>query len=124
VADLRVRLTPRAHRDEVTDVRDGLVHARVRAPPVDGRANAALEKLLAKALGVPPSHVQVVRGQSAREKVVRVDGVAAADALAALGACKHPFPARTSHELNASSRRRSRSRLAKGPPTGPERDAS
>jgi uncharacterized protein (TIGR00251 family) len=86
VADLRVRLTPRAHRDEVTGVRDGLVLARVRAPPVDGRANAALEKLLAKALGVPPSHVQVVRGQSAREKVVRVDGVAAADALAALGA--------------------------------------
>jgi uncharacterized protein (TIGR00251 family) len=85
VADLRVRLTPRAHRDEVTGVRDGLVLARVRAPPVDGRANAALEKLLAKALGVPPSHVQVVRGQSAREKVVRVDGVAAADALAALG---------------------------------------
>ena len=85
MADLRVRLTPRAHRDEVTGVRDGLVLARVRAPPVDGRANAALEKLLAKALGVPPSRVEVVRGQGAREKVVRVDGVADADALAALG---------------------------------------
>ena len=85
MADLRVRLTPRAHRDEVTGVRDGLVLARVRAPPVDGRANAALERLLAKALGVPPSRVEVVRGQGAREKVVRVDGVADADALAALG---------------------------------------
>ena len=85
MADLRVRLTPRAHRDEVTGVRDGLVLARVRAPPVDGRANAALEKLLAKALRVPPSRVQVIRGQSAREKVVRVDGVAEDAALAALG---------------------------------------
>jgi uncharacterized protein (TIGR00251 family) len=85
VADLRVRLTPRAHRDEVTGVRDGLVLARVRAPPVDGRANAALEKLLAKALRVPPSRVQVIRGQSAREKVVRVEGVAEDAALAALG---------------------------------------
>ena len=85
MADLRVRLTPRAHRDEVTGVRDGLVLARVRAPPVDGRANAALEKLLAKALRVPPSRVQVIRGQSAREKVVRVEGVAEDAALAALG---------------------------------------
>ena len=85
MADLRVRLTPRAHRDEVTGVRDGLVLARVRAPPVDGRANAALAKLLAKALRVPPSRVQVIRGQSAREKVVRVEGVAEDAALAALG---------------------------------------
>ena len=85
MADLRVRLTPRAHRDEVTGVRDGLVLARVRAPPVDGRANAALERLLAKALGLPPSRVEVVRGRSAREKVVRVDGLADADALATLG---------------------------------------
>ena len=85
MADLRVRLTPRGHRDEVTGVRDGLVLARVRAPPVDGRANAALAKLLAKALRVPPSRVQVIRGQSAREKVVRVEGVAEDAALAALG---------------------------------------
>jgi uncharacterized protein len=81
VAELRVRLTPRAHRDEVSAVRDGLVLARVRAPPAEGRANAALEKLLAKALGVPPSRVAVVRGQTAREKVVRVEDLDAGAAL-------------------------------------------
>jgi uncharacterized protein (TIGR00251 family) len=86
VADLRVRLTPRADRDAVTGVRDGVVHARVSAPPVDGRANAALERLLAKALGVPPSRVSVVRGQGARDKVVRVDGLQAADAHERLSA--------------------------------------
>jgi uncharacterized protein len=81
VAELRVRLTPRAHRDAIDGVRDGLLLARVRAPPVDGRANAALVKLVAKALGVPRSRVEVVRGHGAREKVVRVEGLEAEAAL-------------------------------------------
>jgi uncharacterized protein (TIGR00251 family) len=85
VAELRVRLTPRGGRDAVTGFKDGVVQARVAAPPVDGQANAALVKLLAKALGVPRSTVGVVRGQTAREKVVRVDGLSTADAHARLG---------------------------------------
>jgi uncharacterized protein (TIGR00251 family) len=79
-AELRVRLTPRADRDAVALGEDDVVRARVSAPPVDGQANAALVKLLAKALGVPKSRVAVVRGQAARDKVVRVDGLTAADA--------------------------------------------
>jgi uncharacterized protein (TIGR00251 family) len=84
VAELRVRLTPRAHRDAIEGVRDGVVLARVRAPPVDGRANAALVKLVAKAAGVPASRVQILRGHSAREKVVEVDGLDAQALLARL----------------------------------------
>jgi uncharacterized protein (TIGR00251 family) len=80
VADLRVRLTPRADRDAVTGVRDGVVHVRVSAPPVDGKANAALCKLLAKRLGVPRSRVEIVRGESARDKTVRVVGLDDAEA--------------------------------------------
>jgi hypothetical protein len=80
VADLRVRLTPRADRDAVGGVRDGVVQARVTAPPADGRANEALRRLLAKALGVPRSRVSIVRGHGAREKVVRVDGLEVDDA--------------------------------------------
>jgi len=49
--------------------------ARVAAPPVDGKANAALCKLLAGAAGVPPSRVSVVRGHTARDKTVRFEGV-------------------------------------------------
>jgi len=49
--------------------------ARVAAPPVDGRANAALCKLLAGAAGVPPSRVSVVRGLTSRDKTVRFEGV-------------------------------------------------
>jgi uncharacterized protein YggU (UPF0235/DUF167 family) len=47
--------------------------ARVAAPPVDGKANAAVCALIAESYGVPKSRVSVVRGASARDKVVRVE---------------------------------------------------
>ena len=86
MVELRIRLTPRGGRDAVTGVRaDGVLLVRVSAPPVDGKANAALCRLLAKALGVAPSRVTVVRGHGSRDKVVRVDGLDAADAHERLG---------------------------------------
>jgi hypothetical protein len=57
----------------------------VSAPPVDGKANAALCRLIADAAGVAPSRVRVVRGHTAREKVVRVEGAEGAALRAALG---------------------------------------
>lgn len=45
------------------------------APPVDGRANAALVRVLAGRLGVPQSAVRIIGGQSARKKVVAIDGL-------------------------------------------------
>ena len=48
---------------------------RVTAPPVEGKANAALVKLVAKRAGVARSRVSVVRGERSRDKVVRVEGV-------------------------------------------------
>jgi len=85
VADLTVRLQPRAHRDEVVGERDGVVVIRVIAPPVDGKANAALCRLIAKRAGVAPSRVEIVRGHTAREKVIRVEGLDAEALRAALG---------------------------------------
>jgi len=75
---LRVRLTPRASREQVTLLDDGSLAVRVSAPPVDGRANAALERAVAGALGIAPSRVTLVRGTRGREKTLRVDGVDAA----------------------------------------------
>jgi uncharacterized protein (TIGR00251 family) len=75
MADLTVRLQPRGRRDEVVGERGGAVVIRVTAPPVDGRANDALCRLIAKAAGVAPSRVAIVRGHTAREKVVRVEGI-------------------------------------------------
>ena len=73
--ELRVRVTARASRDELAGLRDGVLHVRVTAPPVDGRANQAVCRLIARAVGVGRTSVSVVRGERSRDKVVRVDGV-------------------------------------------------
>ncbi len=80
---LRIRLTPAGGADRVDGVAvdsagDPHIKARVRAAPEDGKANAALETMLAKALGVAKSAVRVERGATARIKSVAVDGVDAA----------------------------------------------
>ena len=56
-----------------------VLRARVTAPPVEGRANEALLRLVAEVLGVPKSSLRIVRGQRSREKVVAVDGLDAAE---------------------------------------------
>ncbi|CDX25585.1 conserved hypothetical protein [Mesorhizobium sp. ORS 3324] len=80
--DLFVRLTPKAAMDRIDGVEtaaDGRSHlkARVRAVPENGAANAALERMLAKTLGVPGSAVSVVSGGTSRLKTVRIRGDAA-----------------------------------------------
>jgi len=69
-----VRVIPRAARDQLAGTRDGRLLVRVTAPPLDGRANAAVCALLAKAAGVPKGAVRVVRGETSRDKRVQIDG--------------------------------------------------
>jgi uncharacterized protein (TIGR00251 family) len=83
-ARLRVRLRPRGHRDELIGIEDGVLQARVRAAPVDGKANQALCRLIAKRAGIGPSRVSIVRGEKSRDKLVLVEGVGEAALLAAL----------------------------------------
>ena len=82
--ELRVRVTARASRDELAGLRDGVLHVRVTAPPVDGRANQAVCKLIARAVGVGKTSVSVIRGERSRDKVVQVEGVEPDAALRAL----------------------------------------
>jgi len=71
---IRVRLIPRAGRDRVDGVDDaGTLLARVAAPPVDGAANEALERLLARELGVGRTAVRIESGATGRVKRLRVD---------------------------------------------------
>lgn len=73
---LRVRVQPRASRSEIVGWRaDGVLSVRVAAPPVEGRANAAVAALLAGVLELRPSAVTVERGTRGRDKLVRVEGV-------------------------------------------------
>jgi uncharacterized protein len=74
-AELRVRVTPRAARNEVAGEREGVVLVRVTAPPEGGKANAAACRVIARALGIAPSRVTVARGAGSRQKSLRVEGV-------------------------------------------------
>jgi uncharacterized protein (TIGR00251 family) len=74
-----VRLQPKAARDEIIGVEPGAggtthLKVKVTAAPESGKANAALEKLLAKAWRVAPSTVSVIAGGKSREKSVLVSG--------------------------------------------------
>jgi hypothetical protein len=82
---LSIRVQPRAKRDEVVGERAGAIVIRLKAPPVDGKANAALIDFIANAANLPRSRVEIVRGATAREKVVRVAGIAEKDLRRALG---------------------------------------
>jgi uncharacterized protein YggU (UPF0235/DUF167 family) len=92
---LAVRLTPKGGRDAI----DGIAHladgrsvlkVRVRAAPIEGEANAALLRLIAKATGVPPRDVALTAGATARIKQLAISGdgptlIAALEKIAAKG---------------------------------------
>lgn len=89
-ATLRVRVAPRSPRDELAGEREGALLVRLTAPPVEGAANAALVRLLARLLGLPPSSLTVARGAKGRDKVLLVSGARAEQVRACLSA---PAPA-------------------------------
>ena len=78
-----VRVAPRASRNAVLGVHDGVLKVALTAPPVDGAANAELTAFMAKALGVAKRDVTLEQGQTSRTKRLRVRGVSV-DALHAL----------------------------------------
>ncbi len=69
--EFAVRVTPRASRNAV-EWADGVLRVRVTAVPEDGKANRAVVALLAKALGIPKSRLELIWGETARDKVFRV----------------------------------------------------
>lgn len=76
---LHVRLTPRGGRDaleglEILADGQGVLKARVRAVPEDGKANDALIALLAKTLKIPASHLRIASGATSRHKTLALEG--------------------------------------------------
>ena len=74
-----VRCSRRNTDDEIVGWEDGELRVRLRAPPIDGRANDALLRLVASSLSVPPSTIELVSGASGRVKRLRVDGLSEAE---------------------------------------------
>lgn len=80
-----VKVVPRASKSEIVGSLDGALKIRIAAPPVDGAANAELVKLLSKTFGVSKSAIEILSGQTARTKQVKISGVNAEDFLKITG---------------------------------------
>ena len=72
---LSVRVTPRAGRTAIEGVRDGVVHIKLAAAPVEGAANDALIDLLATTFRIPKRRIRIVSGERSRTKTVEVSGL-------------------------------------------------
>jgi uncharacterized protein (TIGR00251 family) len=94
-ATVNVRVQPRASRNEVAKWDNGVLSIRVTAPPVEGAANKACIELVAEALGVRTSQVELVSGQKSRNKVLSVTGLSQEEVnsrLAAFGKAQENQP--------------------------------
>ncbi len=72
-AALAIRVTPRAKHNQVVEILpDDTIKIRLTAPPVDGKANEALIAFLAQVLDVPRSHIEIIAGDTGRDKLVSI----------------------------------------------------
>jgi uncharacterized protein (TIGR00251 family) len=75
-AALAIRVIPGAKRTEIDGILDdGTIRIRLTAPPVDGKANSALIEFLSRVLGVRRSDIEIVAGETSRNKLVTIAGI-------------------------------------------------
>lgn len=74
---LTIRVAPRASKDEIAGLHGDALKVRLCAPPVEGKANEALVRFLAKTLDIPARSVELVSGATGRNKLVRIHGLSA-----------------------------------------------
>ena len=82
---IRIRVQPRASRTEVVGEYAGAIKLRVAALPVDGKANEECRRFLAKLFNVGATSIEIISGDSSRDKVIRVSNISAQRVLKALG---------------------------------------
>lgn len=80
-----LKVVPGASKSELAGKHGDAIKLRLAAPPVDGKANAALVAFLAEKLGVSKAAVRVVTGDTSRLKLVEVDGIESAELARRLG---------------------------------------
>jgi len=78
---IKIRVQPRAAKNQVSGVMDGALKVRLTAPPVDGAANKACCAFIAELLGVAKGQVAICNGHTGRNKTVRVEGLTSRQVL-------------------------------------------
>jgi uncharacterized protein (TIGR00251 family) len=82
---VRVKVQPRASRDELVGVQGDALKVRITAPPVEGAANMRLLTFLAKKLGIPRHRLELRTGSTSRLKTIAIEGISAAEIRRRLG---------------------------------------
>lgn len=72
---LQLLVQPKASKNEVCGLQEGRLKLRITAPPVDGKANAYLQRYLAELFGIPKSRVSITAGETGRRKTALLTGV-------------------------------------------------
>lgn len=83
---ITIQVQPNARRNEVLGIKDGILHVKIAAPPVKGKANRELIELLSKLLGVSKGSINIERGITGRRKVIAIAGLDREQIVARLGA--------------------------------------
>jgi uncharacterized protein (TIGR00251 family) len=78
---IEIRLKPNAKQNAIDIGDDGILHIRVNAPPIEGRANNALIELLSESLDIPKSCLSIKRGETSKNKVIAVIGMTKEEAI-------------------------------------------
>jgi len=76
-AIIKVKVIPRASRNQIVGFEGKIIKVKLTAPPVEGRANKGLKELLAKRLAVSKGSVDIISGEQSRQKLVRIHGLSA-----------------------------------------------
>jgi uncharacterized protein (TIGR00251 family) len=84
--EIRLKVIPGASRNEIVGLSDGVLHVRIAAPPVRGKANKELTAFLSRTLGVSKSALTIVKGHTSRNKVITVEGMTRDDIIGRLTA--------------------------------------
>jgi uncharacterized protein len=84
MATLRLHVIPNAKANRVMGAHGAAIKIKLRAPAVEGKANAALRSFLAEELKIPERNVALVSGQKSRNKLIRIDGLSEEDARSRL----------------------------------------
>ncbi len=82
---LSVRVTPRAGRTAIVGMRNGVLHVKLAAAPVEGAANTALIDLLCRQLCIPKRSLSIATGERSRMKTVEISGLTVDEVRARLG---------------------------------------
>lgn len=72
---IEVKVAPRSSRAEIQEVRGNELRVKLTSPPVGGEANRQLVELLSKKLGVTKSSIRIVKGETSRNKVIKIEGI-------------------------------------------------